>query len=163
MKLQWEAAENGTHPEGLPVEKTRTESFLQIRKQMIRDRFPDLSADALDHCARETRGLYGRSMLEAAEEYRAGRPIRNPRRHLACHPVSGEFEEYPLNPTLVRQMLEKAGFETRLRSPHVGPFRGRFAVAKAAVAALFRLCPAILPWTSPTFAVVATLSDSRSR
>jgi hypothetical protein len=102
-------------------------------------------------------------MFEAAEQYRAGRPIRNPRRHLACDPVSGEFEEYPLNPSLVRRMLENAGFETRLRSPHVGPFRGRFAAVKAGVAALFRLCPAILPWTSPTFAVVATLPESAPR
>jgi SAM-dependent methyltransferase len=157
MTLQWEAAETGKSQEGLPPEKMQAESYIGLRRQAIQARFPELSAEALDHCARETRGLYGRAVLEAAEQYRGGKPILNPRRHLVCHPVSGEFEEYPLNPAIVRGMLENAGFETRLRSPHYGPFRGRFAALKALAAAVFRVCPAILPWTSPTFAVVATL------
>jgi hypothetical protein len=127
-----------------------------MRRDMIRDKFPDLSPEALDRCARQTRGLYGRAVLEAAEAHRRGEPIRNPRRHLVCHPVSGEFEEYPLNPGLVKRMLENAGFDPRLRSPHFGPFRGRFRALKALGAAAFRVCPTLLRWASPTFAVVAT-------
>jgi len=160
MSVQWEAAETGNY-EHLPAEKQHTESYIAMRREMIRAAFPDLSAEALDHCARETRGLYGRGVLEAAEGYRHGTPIRNPRRHLVCHPVSGEFEEYPLNPGLVKKMLEDAGFETRLRSPHFGPFRGRFGALKALGAAAFRLCPPLLRWASPTFAVVATRPPGR--
>lgn len=163
MSLQWEAAETGNAPKGLPPEKMLPESFIAMRRDLIRARFPDLSPQALDHCALETRGLYGKAMFAAAAQYRSGAPIENPRRHLVCNPVSGEFEEYPLNPSLVRGMLERAGFETRLRSPHVGPFRGRFAALKALVAAVFRICPALLTWMSPTFAVVARLPSPGGR
>ncbi|HLY09639.1 MAG TPA: hypothetical protein VKW04_10075, partial [Planctomycetota bacterium] len=155
MTVQWEAAESGNY-DRLPSEKRNTESYLAMRRDLIRAAFPDFSPDALDHCARETRGLYGRAILDAAGEYRKGTPIRNPRRRLVCHPVSGEFEEYPLNPGLVRQMLERAGFDPRLRSPHFGPFRGRFRAVKALGAAIFRVCPTLLRWASPTFAVVAS-------
>jgi len=156
MSKQWEAAETGNY-EDVPAEKKHTESYIAIRRDLIQARYPDLKPEQLDHCARETRGLYGKSLLEAADLYRKGDPIRNPRRHLVCHPVSGEFEEYPLNPELVQRMLENAGFESRLRSPHFGPFRGRAAPVKALAALAFRLCPALLRWASPTFSVIATL------
>jgi ubiquinone/menaquinone biosynthesis C-methylase UbiE len=154
MSLQWEAAESGNY-ETLPAEKHNTESYLEIRRHMIRSAFPEMSPEAVNHCALETRGLYGRGILAAADGYRKGSPIRNPRRHLVCHPVSGEFEEYPLNPVLVKEMLKSAGFEPSLRSPHFGPFRGRFRALKAFSAAIFRACPVLLRWASPTFAVVA--------
>jgi SAM-dependent methyltransferase len=158
MSAQWEAAESGNY-DSLPAEKRNTESYLAIRREMIRSAFPDMTPEAVDHCARETRGLYGRGILQAAEGYRKGTPIRNPRKHLVCHPGSGEFEEYPLNPSLVKKMMEDAGFDPRLRSPHFGPFRGRFGLVKALGAAVFRLCPFLLRWASPTFAVVGSRRD----
>jgi hypothetical protein len=156
MSKQWEAAETGQYDQ-MRDEKKRSESFVAIRRELIRAHLPRMSPEALDHCAKETRGLYGKAILDAAEAYDRGVPIRNPRRHLVCHPVSGEFEEYPLNPPLVREMLANAGFETRLRSPHFGPFGGRLALLKALAAAAFRACPVLLRWASPTFAVIATL------
>ncbi|HVR86082.1 MAG TPA: class I SAM-dependent methyltransferase [Planctomycetota bacterium] len=159
MSVQWEAAESGNY-DSLPSEKRNTESYLAIRSDMIRTAFSDMSAEAVAHCARETRGLYGRAILEATEGYRRGDSIRNPRRHLVCHPVSGEFEEYPLNPGLVKAMLANAGFVPKLRSPHYGPFRGRFRLLKALGAAAFRVCPMLLRWASPTFAVVGNRIDA---
>ena len=155
MSVQWEAAESGNYDD-LPAEKRSAESYLEIRRGMIRSGFPEMGAEAVEHCARETRGLYGRGILEAADGYRQGAPIRNPRKHLVCHPLSGEFEEYPLNPGLVKKMLKDAGFDPRLRSPHFGPFRGRFRALKAVSAAVFRVCPTLLRWASPTFAVVGS-------
>jgi SAM-dependent methyltransferase len=156
MSKQWEAAETGNY-DGVPEEKKNVEAYIAMRRELIQKHLPEMTPEALDHCARETRGLYGKRILDAAEEYHRGRPIQNPRRHLVCHPVSGEFEEYPLNPRLVKDMLAQAGFETRLRSPHFGPFRGRFGALKALAAAGFRVFPFLLNWASPTFAVVATL------
>jgi hypothetical protein len=72
-----------------------------------------------------------------------------------CHPVSGEFEEYPLNPSLVVRHLREAGFETRLASPHHGPFQGRFRLLKRAAASLYRAAPFLLTHTSACFSVVA--------
>lgn len=160
MSRVWEAAESGQYQEGLPSEKQHSESYLALRRELIRSRFPDLTSEALDHCARETRGLYGRKLIDAVQEYRNGSVIHNSRRHLVCHPVSGEYEEYPLNPGIVKRMLKDAGFKPRLRSPHEGPFRGRFRILKSIAAGLLRFCPGLLPWTSPTFAVVARLPDA---
>lgn len=156
MSKVWDGAETGTYADGVPGEKQRAESYVEMRREMIRARFPDLPAAELDACARETRGLWGRQVFEAVEARRRDPAWTNPRRHLVCHPASGEFEEYPLNPALVREMLHEAGFETALRSPHAGPFRGRGRILKRLAAGAFRLCPVLLTWMSPTFAVVAT-------
>lgn len=155
MSRVWEGAETGCYPDGVPPEKKIPESYLDLRRELIRRRYPDLPRESVEHCARATRGLHGWRIFEAVEEHRAGREIVNPRRHLACHPVSGEFEEYPLNPSLVKQMLRDAGLVARLRSPHTGPFRGRFRLLKGIAAGILSVCPALLSWTSPTFAIVA--------
>ncbi len=155
MSPIWEGAETGRYADGVPSEKKIPESYLDLRRGMIRGRFPDLSPESVERCARDTRGLHGRRIFEAVEVHRAGREIVNPRRPLACHPVSGEFEEYPLNPALVKQMLRDAGFDAQLKSPHTGPFRGPFRILKGVAAGILSLCPALLPWTSPTFSVVA--------
>jgi SAM-dependent methyltransferase len=152
----WEGAESGVYSGEVPPEKQRGESYVEMRRGMIRARYPDLAADRLQACALGTRGLYGRRILDAVEEYLRSGEIRNPRRHLVCHPESGEYEEYPLNPSLVTKMLGDAGFETRLRSPHAGPFAGPFRLFKGLAAGLFRICPGLLPWMSPIFAVLAT-------
>jgi SAM-dependent methyltransferase len=156
MAKVWDGAETGTYADGVPGEKQRAESYVEMRRAMIRERFPDLPEAELDACARETRGLWGRGILEAVEARRRDPRWTNPRRHLVCHPASGEYEEYPLNPAIVRGLLEKAGFDTALRSPHAGPFRGRGRFLKRLAAGVFRLCPSLLTWMSPTFAVVAT-------
>jgi SAM-dependent methyltransferase len=156
MTEVWEGAETGGYAEGVPSEKQRSESYIEMRREMIRNRFPDLPADKLQICALGTRGLYSKKMFDAVDGYLRSGEIRNPRRHLVCHPESGEYEEYPLNPALVKRMLREAGFEPRLRSPHTGPFAGRFRLIKRCIAGMFRLCPGLLPWMSPTFSVLAT-------
>jgi len=150
----WEGAETGRYADAVPGEKQLAESYIEIRRRMIRTRHPDLPADQLEACALGTRGLYGRKLHDAVEEFLRTGELRNPRRHLTCHPESGEYEEYPLNPALVKGMLRDAGFEPRLRSPHTGPFSGRFRLLKSLAAGAFRLCPGLLVWMSPTFAVL---------
>jgi SAM-dependent methyltransferase len=152
----WEGAETGGYADAVPSEKQRAESYIEMRRDLIRRRHPDLPADKLQACAVGTRGLYGRKMFDAVDEYLKTGELKNPRRHLVCHPESGEYEEYPLNPALVKQMLRGAGFDPRLRSPHTGPFSGKFRLVKGAVAGIFRLCPPLLTWMSPTFSVLAT-------
>ena len=152
----WEGAETGGYADAVPSEKQRAESYIEMRREMIRKRHPDLPADKLQACATGTRGLYAGKIFDAVDEYLRTGELRNPRRHLVCHPESGEYEEYPLNPALVKRMLREAGFEPRLRSPHTGPFSGRFRLLKGAIAGIFRLCPTLLTWMSPTFSVLAT-------
>jgi SAM-dependent methyltransferase len=155
MSDVWERAESGGDAGSAPSEKQRAESYIEIRREMIRKRFPELPAEKLQACALGTRGLYAGKIFDAVEEFLRSGEIRNPRRHLVCHPESGEYEEYPLNPALVKGMLRNAGFEPRLRSPHTGPFSGRLRPIKSVAAGLLRLCPGLLTWMSPTFAVLA--------
>lgn len=156
MRPVWEGAETGVYAGGLPAEKRIPESYIAIRRRMIAERFPDLGPEVLETCARSTRGLYGSQVMEAVEGYLSSGRIRNPRRHLVCNPLNGEFEELPLNPFIVERMFRRAGFEARVKSPVTGPFRGRWRPLKRLVAGVFQVCPAILPWAWPTFAVVGT-------
>ena len=157
MSRIWEGAETGAYGADIPSDKRISQSYLEIRRRMIRDRFPDLPDVALGEFARATRGLYGARIYAAVEALRRGESVPCDHDGPVCDPISGEFEEYPLNPRLVKELLRSAGFKPSLRSPHQGPFRGRLAGIKAAVAFLYRLCPCLLTWTSPTFSVLGTL------
>jgi len=157
MSRVWEGAETGRYSDDLPPERHRNESYIEIRKSMIRERFPDLSPEALDSCARATRGLYGKGIFRAVEEYRSRGSITNPRRRLVCHPVSGEFEEYPLNPSLVRRFLTRAGFKSRLRCPLTGPYRGRRGALVWIASRILTVWPSLVARTSPVFSVLANL------
>lgn len=156
MVRQWEGAETGVYDATLPDEKKIASSYVAVRREIIRRHAPDLPADALDRCARETRGLYGDLISRAVDDFRRTGEIRNPRRHLVCNPENGEYEEYPLNPGLVCCMLREAGLIPHLHSPVAGPFRGRFPRLKRAAAAVLRACPGLLRWTSPIYGVVGT-------
>ena len=144
MEPVWEHAESA--PGG----------FVEIRRGLIRARRPDLPGEEADRLAKETRGLYGRSLEAAVDGFVAGGRLDNPRRLLVCDPRTGEFDEYPLHPAMVTGMLRDAGFEARLRSPYHGPWRGRLAPLKALAGGVYALCPALLSWTSPIYAVVGT-------
>jgi SAM-dependent methyltransferase len=161
MSRVWEGAETGHYSADLPPERHQAGSNIELRRAMIRERFPELSPEALDYCARATRGLYGEQIFRAVEGYRAGGRIVNPRRHLVCHPVSGEFEEYPLNPVLVRRMLGQAGFASRLRSPLAGPYRGRRGALVWLASRVLTVWPALLSWTSPVYAVLGVTKQRR--
>jgi SAM-dependent methyltransferase len=157
MARIWEGAETGRYADDVPREKRLPEAYIEIRRRMISEEFPGLKPGDVDFCARSTRGLYGPLLSAAVREYRDTGRLRNPRRHLACHPRSGEMLEYPFDPFLLSRMLRRAGFEPRLRSPITGPFRGRRRAAKQIASRILAAFPALLPWTSPIFAVVGTL------
>jgi SAM-dependent methyltransferase len=146
MRPVWDRAEHGP-----PADQ----GFVALRARLLAERFPGIARADVDRLARETRGLHGR-LLEAAVEgwLRSGR-LENPRAGLVCHPVSGEFEEYPLHPDLVLDLVRDAGFEPRLRSPHHGPFRGPARLLKRLAAGLLSLCPGLLRRRSPIYAVTA--------
>ncbi len=156
IEPEWNAAELGMNADGRPPEKVVTQSFLEVRRRMIAERFPGLGMEALDACARGTRGLYGGQIDAVVRGYLATGRVPNGRLLPPRHPVTGEVDEYPLNPFLVQRMCRRAGFEPRLRSPVSWPFRGRWRLAKRLVAGVLKICPAVLPWTWPTFAVVGT-------
>lgn len=153
----WEGAETGRYPDDVPREKRLPKAYLDLRRRIISEEFPGLSPEDADFCARATRGLYGPLLSSAVREYRDTGRLRNPRRHVVCHPATGEVLEYPFNPFLLCRMLRRAGFEPRLRSPIAGPFRGRRRAAKRLASRILAAFPVLLPWTSPIFAVVGTL------
>jgi SAM-dependent methyltransferase len=157
MARIWEGAETGRYPDDIPREKRLPEAYLNLRRRMIAGEFPGLSPEDADFCARSTRGLYGPLLSAAVREYRETGRLRNPRRHVVCHPATGEVLEYPFDPFLLSRMLRRAGFEPRLRSPVTGPFRGRRRAAKRLASRILAAFPVLLPWTSPIFAVVGTL------
>jgi SAM-dependent methyltransferase len=163
MEPVWEGAETGRYPGEFPTERQLAESYVAIRTRLLRERFPQIAGPDVDRLAKETRGLHGRLLEGAVEGWlRSGR-LENPRANLVCHPVSGEFEEYPLHPDLVLDLVRDAGFEPRLRSPHHGPFRGRARLLKRAAAGLFALFPGLLRRRSPIFAVSAVRRDPSAR
>lgn len=149
MTPVWEGAETGRY-DHVPHEKQIPESYVDIRRRMIAGRFPEMPGERVDAFAKATRGYWGREMFAAIERGRV-KPRRVP-----CNPVNGEVEEFPFNPDLVMRLMRRAGFEPRLRSPLAGPFRSPL---KRAAARALHVCPALLRWASPIFAVTGRLND----
>ena len=158
MAPVWDAMDLGTGSAGTGHVRPGKRPFCDIRRELIAQQFPDLSGPTLETCVKLTRGLYGTGIVRGVEEYlRTGR-LPNPYRKVARDPVSGEFAENPLNPTIVQRTLRRAGFVTRLCSPVTGPYRGRRAALKWLVARAFQVCPALLHRTWPTFVVIGVRS-----
>jgi len=85
--------------------------FLEVRKKMIFERFPEMDLEELDLLSKETLGLYGDEIYEAVIEFeRTGKISKHPEFPYR-NPITGEFPEREINPIKLKVMLRERGFE----------------------------------------------------
>lgn len=97
------------------------EPFLEIRRRMIRERHPDLSAERIDYLARNTSGLFGDYFRAIIDRYVAtGLLTERPYRPGACptNPSDGGMVmEFGFYPQQVEMALRTYGVEAHQLDP----------------------------------------------
>lgn len=84
-----------------------TDTLFNTRKKIIEADFKSLDEKTLLMLAGKTRGMYGKQIMLACEEYIASGRIRQKADFLCRNPVVGEKMEYPLNPYKLKRILKK--------------------------------------------------------
>lgn len=97
-----------------------TESYLEMRRQIIANYAPEVDANKL---AKATRGLRLEDIERAVDEYRAvGRILYEPDGPTnTCDPVNGNWAEHLLDTEAMCEVLRKAGFDARVLAGYYYP------------------------------------------
>ncbi len=86
--------------------------FIEVRKKMILEKFPKMDREKIQLLSRETVGMFGNEIFEAAGKFeKTGRIPARPKFRYR-NPVTGEFPEREINPIRLKVMLREKGFET---------------------------------------------------
>jgi SAM-dependent methyltransferase len=102
---------NGSKEMGLPV------PYVELRKDMIKKKFPKLSYDELEILSVKTKGLWGNKLYDAVNKYIGGGVFLNEHKHEFRNPITGEFQERLFNPYSLVSRLKQIGFRDILVSP----------------------------------------------
>ena len=131
--------------------------YLDVRKQMIHEKFPLMSSEKLNYFSKETSGMFGNEIFEAVREYeKYGTISERPKFHYR-NPMTGEFPEKELNPFTIKCMLDKMGFEVCF-IPHF--YYASFGDIEMTMKSLFYWMEKYIPighlFLTPGFALLGT-------
>jgi len=114
-------------------ERTGVQSYLSLRKEMIRKTYPRLSNENVNAIAKATRGWAKHDLLQVVEEaVRTGKIRRrfNAFNSNTCDPRNGYWPDRLLSPFEVLRYMKNAGFNAQLLRPYPG-WRKRRGIRKA--------------------------------
>jgi len=91
--------------------------YVEARRRLIKDGFPNLSEDVVDWLVRATKGLWGQQIVQVVEHYvsTGSIPTTN-RRNNYVNPLTGEFQERLFDPIKLSRLL-KTYFDVKLIAP----------------------------------------------
>lgn len=91
-------------------------NFYQIRKEIIKKNFSQISDQKINSLAKKTKGLTESEIIRAINSHlKTGRKVKS--KKYCRHPITGEFQERLLNPFKLMNSLQKYGFHTLLLYP----------------------------------------------
>lgn len=150
----WRSREYGPVPETSFRGTDKPLPWLELRRQMIQEGYPELDTKTVERLARETAGLYGDQISRAVgEQLREGRILNKPAFKFR-DPVTGEYNEFEFNPYILKRRLEKDGFYVKLMKPYFPRSPQRGFLKELAIYGLRAFHPLSLI-ISPHFEIVA--------
>lgn len=113
-------------------ERDALRAYLDIRRQIIADYAPDLTAETADTLASETRGLIKADIERCVDEFRAKGEITYRVDHPTntCDPLTGNWCEHLMDFIWIKRTLTNAGFDAEIK-PH--PYNSHGPTHKRAV------------------------------
>jgi len=84
--------------------------YVEIRKKMILQRWPEMVPDKAQLLAGKTAGMFGDEILRAVEEFEEKGDISKCQEFGYRNPITGEFPEREMNPFHLQNKLRTAGF-----------------------------------------------------
>jgi SAM-dependent methyltransferase len=121
----WNAFENGPATEDIHGHRV-DKPFVEMRREMLADAFPNLTPRELDQLSRRTFGLWGDDVLAAGRAYAdKGELPDSMWDGVTCpiDPIQGYFIEYLLDPIELGRTLRRMGFKPTVRA-YFGGARG---------------------------------------
>jgi len=121
----WNAFENGP-PTDNCYGHVISRPFVQKRREIIAEAFPDLSEEELDFLSKGTSGLWKPEILAAVQHYvETGERPQHFYRWGTCplDPTIGHYGEFLFQPLSLRRRIERYGFRAEVIS-HFGGARG---------------------------------------
>ncbi len=85
--------------------------FIEVRRKMILEKFPQLNEEETKFLSRRTAGMFGKEIIEAVEEFCAKGKVSKQPEFPYRNPMTGEFPEREINPFSLRRVLIDRGFE----------------------------------------------------
>jgi SAM-dependent methyltransferase len=85
--------------------------YIEIRRKMINEKFPQIGVEKIDFLSKETIGMFGEEIFKAVEDFEKNGTIPNKPKFCYRNPISGEYPEKEINPFSLRKLLEEVGFE----------------------------------------------------
>ena len=158
----WNAFENGPATENLHGHRVE-KPFVEMRREMLADAFPSLSAQELDQLSQRTFGLQGDDVLAAGRTYvEAGVWPDALWDGTTCplDPIHGYFIEYLLDPIELGRTLRGMGFRPTVRA-YLGGARGGLVHLANEVLTWPAFTPLTLAFT-PSFRILARKVEARS-
>jgi len=99
--------------------------YIEMRRRIIMEEFPDLSEDITYLLARGTEGLWGQKILEVVKKYIITKSMpKMMGRNNFVNPLTGEIPERLFNPMKVGRLLKKSNFDVEL----IAPLPTRFSI-----------------------------------
>jgi len=94
-------------------ERDSTKSFFEIRKQIIKDAFPNLVEDEIVQLSKSTRGLKKEDIIDfiGKENYHDNYRLLPKDSRNTCDPITGNRSENLLSLNIYKNILEKNGFK----------------------------------------------------
>jgi SAM-dependent methyltransferase len=126
--------------------------YLETRKMMIKEYCPSITSKDLQTIAKETAGMYGREILQAAEEFLSKGTISNKPKFKFRNPLTGEFPEFEINPFRLKRMLNNNGFICKIIGPFLSSdYSGLKGGIKRILSRILKIYPILSFFLSPTF------------
>jgi len=84
--------------------------YIEIRRKMINEKFPQIGLEKIDFLSKETTGMFGEEIFEAVKEFEKYGKIVNKPIFPYRNPMTGEYPEKEINPFRLGGLLKKMGF-----------------------------------------------------
>lgn len=114
----WKGREYGPVAETSIRATEKAIPWRRVRREIIKENYPQLDTKTVDLLARETAGMYGDEIGKAIEEYLRGGAVFTKPVFKFRDPVTGEYNELEFNPYLLKKKLERSGFSAEVIRPY---------------------------------------------
>ena len=101
--------------------KASSVPFFNMRKKMIKHKFPALAVATIEFLAEETKGMWGEQIYTAVESYSNNGTVGTKPPYICRNPVMGEVNEGEFNPFEIRGKMKVPGYTASVIKPYCYP------------------------------------------
>jgi hypothetical protein len=118
MRRQIEDENKDRNPDWGHKQRDSLQSYLNLRKEIIKNYAPALSSADINRLAVTTRGLYKDDIEKCIDEYKtAGKIVYCPVHPTnTCDPLTGNWSEHLMDTQWIKKVFQEEGFEVSIKS-----------------------------------------------